>query len=604
MTEEKKELVIKLTKKQYSYILLLVLVLQIALICFFGMQKAGFHQDEYYSYFSSNRSLGFYYPDREWVRTDTIRDEFVVKPGEGFRYGLVHQVQSWDVHPPLFYDLLHTVCSLTPGVFSKWQGILINLVAFVLSFVFLHKLAKSIGMSKGLRLTLMVAYGFNPMTISCVLFIRMYMWLTVFILASAYLHMKLISLIKKYYAGNELKGFVLAKPFDAKFKKGFLLYVAKIAAVSILGLLTQYYYLVYMCVMGAAFGIWFLFLMPKNRKKQVNEKSRNEGNTQDNSPEFTLENIFENEEFVQQAASMAERFKYICGYVVGCIVSFGLSVVIYPSSLSHIFRGYRGKEAAQAFSDVSNFWERFTFFFGLMDDYFFSGMTWLIIILIVISLIALFFMLRVKGEKDKLHIAHIRILMVSAALYFLIISKTALLLGDTSNRYQMPIYPIILLLSVYFARIGLRAIVGSRRVLGMQIPVIGAFILFVFIAVKGLVMDSNVLFLYPEDTARIFYARQKSDNGAKAVVMYNDATPDNIWRITDELLMYDELFYVNEADTDAITDEKLLEAEHVVIYAADHENRDRIIEKLSDQNIKVKKTNVIPGKDMWTVYSD
>ncbi|WP_408070023.1 hypothetical protein [Butyrivibrio sp. JL13D10] len=579
----------KTKSKRYSLILLLLLIIQVSFICLHGVQKAGFHQDEYYSYFSSNRSLGFYYPDREWVDTDTIRDEFVVKKGEGFNYGLVHQVQSWDVHPPFFYDLLHTACSLTPGVFSKWQGLIINLIGFIISFVILYKLAKALGMTRSVRLIVMFVYGFNPMTISCVLFIRMYMWLTVFVLASAYLHMKLISLIKKYYSGNELKGFVLSKPFDAKFKKGFTYYVAAIALVSILGFLTQYYYLIYMCVMGAAFGIWFLFLMPKNRKKK--ESADSQGKT-----------ILGNDELAEKAASMAERFKYICGYAFGCAIALGLSVLIYPYALSHIFRGYRGREAQDAFVDMSNLGDRITFFFGLADDYLFSGMLWLIIVMIVIALIALFFMLRVKGEKDKLHIAHIRIMTVTAIGYFLIVSKTALLLGDTSNRYQMPIYPIILLLAVYFTRIGMRAIVGKRTIAQIQIPVIGTFTIFAIIVLKGLIVDQNVLFLYPEDAERIEYARQMNESGAKAVVMYNDATPDNIWRLTDELLEYDKLYYVNEADTAAISDAELAEADKVVVYAADHDNRDEILSILEGSNSKSGKIEKISAKDMWTVY--
>ena len=585
----------KLKTKQYSLILLLMLIVQVVFICFYGAQKAGYHQDEYYSYFSSNRSLGFYYPDREWVDTDTLRDEFVVKRGEGFNYGLVHLVQSWDVHPPLFYDLLHTVCSLSPGIFSKWQGLIVNLIAFIISFVILNKLAKAIGMSKGLRLTLMFVYGFNPMTISCVLFIRMYMWLTVFVLASAYLHMKLISLIKKYYAGNELKGFVLDKPFDAKFKKGFVSYVAAIALVSVLGFLTQYYYLIYMCVMGLSFGVWFLFLMPKNRKK------KNQDTDKDTAPVLNIENILGDEEFVQQAASMAERFKYILVYALGGAVSLGIAVLIYPSALSHIFRGYRGQEAAEAFSDMSNIWDRLGFFFGLLNKYLFSGMLWIIIVLAVIALIALFFMLRVKGEKDKLHIAHIRILMVSVVGYFFLVSKTALLLGDTSNRYQMPIYPIVLLLAAYFTRIGIRAIVGNRTFAEIQIPVLGTLLIFTIILIKGLTIDQNVLFLYPEDKDRIAFSEDMKAEGAKAVVIYNSATPDNIWRLTDELLVYDKLYYVNSDNLEAIEDSDIADANILAVYIADNDNMDNILSVLMKADPNLSWSGEISRKDMWTV---
>ncbi len=104
----------------------LLLCMQILLMIYYGGKKTGFHEDEYYSYYSTNRTAGLYEPDREWVDRDSFRNEFVVLPGEGFRYGLVATVQSWDVHPPFFYFILHTACSLFPGVFSKWLGIGVN----------------------------------------------------------------------------------------------------------------------------------------------------------------------------------------------------------------------------------------------------------------------------------------------------------------------------------------------------------------------------------------------------------------------------------------------------------------------------------------------
>ena len=182
-----------LQNKKTSYFLLTILMLLQLLMCiYFGIQKQGFHQDEYYSFFSSNRSLGLYEPDREWQTARTIRNEFVVLPGEGFRYGLVAQVQSWDVHPPLFYDLLHTMCSIFTGEFSKWLGIAVNMIAFVLCFWILRALLARLGAGPPMQLLICSIWGFHPMTISCVMFIRMYMWLTVFVFLCAFLHVRML----------------------------------------------------------------------------------------------------------------------------------------------------------------------------------------------------------------------------------------------------------------------------------------------------------------------------------------------------------------------------------------------------------------------------
>ena len=95
---------------------------------YFCIQKSGFHADEYYSYYSTELTKGLNVPENGWMQHDDYYDEFRVLKGEGFRYGLVKQIQSWDVHPPMYYWVLHTVCSMFPGTFTKWTGLGINLI--------------------------------------------------------------------------------------------------------------------------------------------------------------------------------------------------------------------------------------------------------------------------------------------------------------------------------------------------------------------------------------------------------------------------------------------------------------------------------------------
>ena len=90
----------------------LIMMLQLVVASYFCMQKQGFHYDEYYSYYSSNVTYGLAPTNREWKNVDEIRSEFMVREGEGFRYGLVKTMQSFDVHPPLYYFILKFVVSL------------------------------------------------------------------------------------------------------------------------------------------------------------------------------------------------------------------------------------------------------------------------------------------------------------------------------------------------------------------------------------------------------------------------------------------------------------------------------------------------------------
>ena len=57
--------------KKEKLAILLILIIALAVNIYYGFQKAGFHEDEYYTYFSSNRSLGLYQPDRDWQDRQT-----------------------------------------------------------------------------------------------------------------------------------------------------------------------------------------------------------------------------------------------------------------------------------------------------------------------------------------------------------------------------------------------------------------------------------------------------------------------------------------------------------------------------------------------------
>ena len=230
--------------------IILIFVFSIIVNVYFGFQKEGFHEDEYYTYFSSNRTMGLYQPDREWQDRQTILDEFVVRPGEGFNYGLVKLVQSWDVHPPFYYFVFHTACSLLPGEFTKWTGITANLLAFSFTFLVLYLLLERLRVSVWFEAIALLFYGINPQTISSNMLIRMYAWLSLFVALCAYLHVRMVE-----DTGDE--------SFAGKF---FRRHILPIMIVSYLGFLTQYFYLFFFVSIGVSYAAYVVF-WKKNIKR-------------------------------------------------------------------------------------------------------------------------------------------------------------------------------------------------------------------------------------------------------------------------------------------------------------------------------------------------
>lgn len=572
----------------------LLLCLQIIVLFYYGSRKAGYHEDELYSYYSSNKTAGLFVNDREWTTGESFRNELVVLPGEQFRYGVVKQMQSWDVHPPFYYYLLHTVCSLTPGIFSKWQGISVNLVGFVISFILLAYAAyltavypismqpelsdseKQPYRKRGYVLagTVCAMWGFGAAVISGVMFIRMYQWLTVFVLLCLCLHLR--ALVRK----KESWSFYLLLAFTVFF-----------------GFLTQYYYIIFHFFLGAGFCLYLL---------------------------------------------KEKKWKSLVAYVGTCAVDFGAALVYYPSALSHIFRGYRGTEAVGEFANASNTLERLQFFAGLFDKYMLGGS--LALWLLLICLIAMtnrFLQKRAKRsgreqKRERILTRPVGLLLLTAAGYFFTVAKTALLLGETSNRYELPIYGVLVLLLVYSlymvqkeieqgnaeAAERIAALTASKNLPQEEIrkryapdkKITGKVAVLVVVLMAALNLTGNkVFFLYPEEAKVQEFVHQNETT--PVIVLYNEASETHIWWLLDELSEYQNIYLASiSGEGDILTSENFLsgngaESQKYIVYMADCENQDEELQRLlgtefpdgSDASWDISYEE-IARKNMWTIY--
>ncbi len=527
-------------KDMWKIGLLILICLQVLVVLYYGSRKMGFHEDEYYSYYSTNRTAGLFVPDREWVEKETYFNEFVVLNGEQFNYKMVATVQSWDVHPPFFYFILHTVCSFFPGIFSKWLGISVNLIAYVINFFLLAWLTYMItNKNKVVTLLVSAVYGFNAVIISGVLFIRMYEWLTLFVLLCACLHVRAM------------------KKGELRFHK-FLL---PLMLVNYFGFLTQYYYLIFLFFIAVGFGVWLLFCK--------------------------------------------KRILYLFQYGLICAFSLGLAIITYPSSVSHIFRGYRGTGAATEFFDAANTGDRLQFFLELLDDYLFAGTLWMLLLFLCIMTAALLLRKKRNAAEDQIIIrgdykAYF-LLLFAACGYFFTVSKTALLLYETSNRYQLPVYSILLMLMVIAVYSVCSRMFHALFVNG-TVRKTGIFLIFiVFLAgdFHGHLTD-KVLFLYEKDQERVEYARENAH--VPVIILYNEATPYHVWWCSEELMQYDGAYFASEGNEDTIADESISKSRKLIVYAADHERKEESLQMVLDSNPYLKDYQLISQKSLWSVY--
>ncbi len=532
-------------KENSAFIIVMgiVLLLQLAALFYYGERKAGFHEDELYTYYSTNKTAGLFVNDRAWMEGEELRNDFVVLPGERFRYGVVKQMQSWDVHPPLYYYIFHTVCSLFPGVFDKWLGIGVNIGAYVLCYVLLaycactaaYREGEQTGYSKGRVLAFFTClfWGFSGAVISGVLFIRMYQWLTLFVLLCMALHLRALK----------------------KNDFGAVHFLLPLGVTVFLGFLTQYYYIIFHFFLGAGICLYFL------RKKRIKE---------------------------------------LFSYGITCCLGLAGAILYYPASLSHIFRGYRGTEAVSEFSDVSNTWERLRFFYGLFDDYVMNGTlsAWLLL-LCLLAVTAGYVRKRGKNQKKDVN-PSVCLIFFACLGYFFTVSKTALLLGETSNRYQLPIYGLLVFLLIYGVWTlagklgpGTGAVRGRwilAGVLTLTLALTDAF------GLKG----GRVFFLYEEEKEIMEFVRAHA--GETVVVFYNEASSDNIWRLSDELMEYPRVYLAAQGNEAPLSDKEVLESECILAYVADYENKEACLERLVEENEHLGSWQEVAEKGLWTLY--
>ena len=75
-----------------------------------------------------------------WKTKEQAKEYMTVSSDEIFNYWSVYYNQSRDVHPPLFYMLVHLVSSICLNTFTKYIIFAINLIFYIASCFVLRKI--------------------------------------------------------------------------------------------------------------------------------------------------------------------------------------------------------------------------------------------------------------------------------------------------------------------------------------------------------------------------------------------------------------------------------------------------------------------------------
>lgn len=212
-----------ISDKKSRIFLAVVIVLSLALSTVFMMNKQGYHEDELLTYNLAN-SANTLKTDGEWNSGADFIDYLSVSDGDRFNYEQVYENQIIDAsHPPFYYGLVHTVCSLFPNQFSRYFAFSINVFAMAGILIMLFKIVKRITKNNLYALIATGAFAFSIACTTMTIYLRMYATLTFFVLSMIYMNLKI------YERKN-----------TAKFTDFLIL-----GLITLLGTLTQYYFILF-----------------------------------------------------------------------------------------------------------------------------------------------------------------------------------------------------------------------------------------------------------------------------------------------------------------------------------------------------------------------
>ena len=231
-------------KRRNRYILILILIVQLLVSLWVADKKDYLFFDEVFSYISANNIDGSSsnFKENVWMDESWFVNYMGVQDEHRFEYTIPYYNQIEDVHPPLFYFFLHMACSFVPGQFSYFAGIVFNIVFFLASTIVLFFLCRKVYEDDGCALIVSFLYAISYGGLNTMVFVRMYMLLTLFTLLHMYVYIK-------YFESDEVS-----------IKSCVLL------AITLLGgVLTQYYFLFVAFLLAVWYGIKFLI-----RKQYMN----------------------------------------------------------------------------------------------------------------------------------------------------------------------------------------------------------------------------------------------------------------------------------------------------------------------------------------------
>ena len=366
------------------------------------------------------------YEEPVWITSGQFRDYVTVDGSDAFDYLSVYFNVKDDNHPPVHFMLLHTMSSLFSGTLSPWLGCTINLICVGITLWLLLRLGRQLseilGMEEQGRLLGILAvllYGLSTGALASVLLIRMYCLLSCLCVALLSMH------VEKWKEHG----------FD-RSNKGLI-------AITVLGFLTQYFFLFYCILLAAVTAAGLL---------------------------------------------CSKRMRELWIYIRSMVVAAVIGLVLFPFAIGDVFSSGRGVEALDNLtSGFAGYGARLLAFARILADRTVGDLLLGAGCATAVVLAVVLWYRRHRGQELSMS-REVRgilcMLIIPVVGYYLLASRMSPYLVD---RYVMPMFPMIALL---FAL--LLCCLGKRlaKTSGWKERLVGIGLMALIIVVQGLRLAS------------------------------------------------------------------------------------------------------------------
>lgn len=526
----------------YNLITLLIMCVSVLIIVFFGFQKKGFYVDEYYTYTDAN-GTGNGVPAEvgQWNDTSLYVSQLVADEGDSFGQLIVNT--SNNVHPPAYYILIKLASMLVPGVFSKWIGICVNILLFLIGIILFRECVFTVSKDKVLSLTSVAFFAISPAMISGVLLVRMYLLFALFALGMLLVVLKDIERDAISVTKTIVPGFII----------GFC------------GFMTQYYFVIYLFAITFVYCFNLMFFRKRIRDCFIFGITELVAliATYFVWP-YSIFHIFKD----YRGTGSMEDLVYIGSAIIDRIINF---ISIMDKGL---FGGFLVLVILCAFVGIfyfaKDFKENFT---------------------VLIS------------EKCQKHTEMASIILISlvAIPYYGVITKIGLMAQEASSRYVYPVFALLIILAIeaiYFVAKQVSEILPVKVLKKESAKyVITGMICLLFLL--GAYCRNQVLYLYPEEETLKEFELARPD--AQFVIFEND---DGVYdqRIQD-FIRYDRVFFALCDEPEKVINANLDVEKPVLIYTDNRFKEDECLKALHEAYPELgEETLVFETSGRFNVY--